>query len=99
MLETLHVCGYKPPNPGQLSFSAELDISWIAQVLARERGAPRAYLLPSPVADKRRDPDEATFKPIVCSHSKVNIFCCAIDACLIPAAPSDEGKAESNSPK
>ncbi|BDA47284.1 hypothetical protein COCOBI_10-1300 [Coccomyxa sp. Obi] len=39
------------------------------EVLARERGPPRAYLLPSPVSDKK-DPDEATFQPIVCSHSK-----------------------------
>lgn len=37
----------------------------------RGRGGPRAYLLPSPVADRRRDPDEATFQPSVCSHSKV----------------------------
>lgn len=38
--------------------------------MQRGRGPPRAYLLPSPVADKRRDPDEATFQPSVCSHSK-----------------------------
>ncbi len=53
-----------------------------AQVLARARGAPRAYLLPSPMADKRRDPDEATFQPSVCSHSKVATSCCAHSAYL-----------------
>ncbi|EIE23420.1 hypothetical protein COCSUDRAFT_41669 [Coccomyxa subellipsoidea C-169] len=40
------------------------------EVIVRGRGGPRAYLLPSPVADRRRDPDEATFQPSVCSHSK-----------------------------
>ena len=43
------------------------------QVVGKSRGCPRAYLLPSPTTDRRSQPDQATFRPAVCSRSKVGL--------------------------